>query len=144
MLLDFGSGHQPRRGFQLCDVDGWAIDYQFDPDRYRIQDLPDSSVRLLRCRNVLHHVPDLERIMVEFSRVVQPGGNVLVVEAAPEHFAANVFLDRLWYRGVLNRPEIWYAEQYRDYEAIFNQLFTCVNTTRQEEKEIKLFRRRNQ
>ena len=141
MLLDFGSGYRPREGFHTCDVSGWAIDYRFDTGYYIIEGLKANSVLLLHCRNVLHHIPKLEYLAQEFHRVLMPGGLLQIIDCAREHYPANVFLDRLWYRGVIPRPDVWYSEYYRDYGIVFSELFTLVNYHRQGEKEFYLFRK---
>ncbi len=141
MLLDFGSGHQPREGFKLCDVDGYAIDYQFDALRYRILGLPDSSVTVLHCRNVLHHVFSLDYLAEEFHRVLKPGGIVHIIDCTPAAFPANVFLDRLWYRGIIPRPKVWIAEKYRDYAKTFSTFFNCLCKRMDAEKEEYIFQK---
>jgi len=141
MLLDFGSGYAPREGFRTCDMSGWAIDYRFDTGYYIIEGLKADSILLLHCRNVLHHIPKLEFLAQEFHRVIMPGGLLQIIDCAPDHYRANVFLDTLWYRGIVPRPEVWWAEKYRDYGTIFSELFTLVNNHREGEKEHYLFRK---
>jgi len=141
MLLDFGSGYRPRKGFKTCDVSGWAVDYHFDTGYYIIEGLVANSVFFLHCRNVLHHIPKLEYLVEEFHRVIMPGGLLQIIDCAQEQFPANVFLDRLWYRGIIPRPETWFSEHYRNYGIVFSELFTLVNYHKQEEKEFYLFRK---
>lgn len=141
MLLDFGSGYAPRAGYKTCDVTGWAIDYRFDTRYYTIEGVPDNSVWILHCRNVLHHIPKLERLAEEFLRVLAPGGLLEVIDCAPEAYGANVFLDRLWYRGIIPRPEVWFAERYRDYSAILRQYFHQLSCHQRGEKEHYLFQK---
>lgn len=141
MLLDFGSGHRPRIGFKRCDVDGWAIDLQFDPVRYRVLDLPANYVTVIHCRNVLHHVYNLDALAEEFHRILKPGGIVHVIDCTPAAFPANVFLDRLWYRGIIPRPEVWIAGQYRDYTKPFSVFFNCLRKSAANEKEEYFFQK---
>ncbi len=42
--------------------------------------LPDSSVDLITCFDVLHHIPNVSHIIEEFARVLEPGGLVLLRE----------------------------------------------------------------
>ncbi|WP_438479915.1 class I SAM-dependent methyltransferase [Oleiharenicola lentus] len=43
--------------------------------------LPDNSVNLLLCHQLLHHVVAQEKILREFHRVLAPGGTLLVAES---------------------------------------------------------------
>lgn len=40
--------------------------------------LPDESVDIVYARQVLHHTRDLQKVMIECSRVLKPGGRILV------------------------------------------------------------------
>lgn len=44
--------------------------------------LRDSSVAVIYCMNVVHHIPDPEAFFREVGRVVRPGGGVVMVEPA--------------------------------------------------------------
>jgi ubiquinone/menaquinone biosynthesis C-methylase UbiE len=139
--IDFGSGFNPHDGYATCDPFHPMADVVYDAHAYRM-DADDGTVGEILCRNVLHHVPDLDRLFGEFARVLRPGGTVIAVEPRQEAFAANVLLDRLWYRGVVPRPEIWIAEEYRDYTAVAErQGFRPVCTVLRDEKETVTFER---
>jgi SAM-dependent methyltransferase len=43
-------------------------------------DLPDASVDLVVCLGVLHHVPNVGRVIGELARVLRPGGRMIVRE----------------------------------------------------------------
>lgn len=42
--------------------------------------LPDSSVDLVVCLGVLHHIPNVEYVVSEMARVLEPGGRIIVRE----------------------------------------------------------------
>jgi SAM-dependent methyltransferase len=46
--------------------------------------LPDASVDLVLCHQLLHHVVEQEKILAEFFRVLAPGGTLLVAESCRE------------------------------------------------------------
>ena len=43
--------------------------------------LPDRSVDWVWCGDVLHHIPETERALREFLRVVRPGGRIIIKES---------------------------------------------------------------
>ena len=136
MKVDFGSGHSPKKGFKTCDITGMSyLDYTFDPFNYKI-DCPTDFIAELHCRNVLHHIPDLDRLFAEFSSKMVAGGKVVVTEPRQECFKVNTILDVLWYRYVIPRYDIWICDQYRDYVAAASKYFRIVSLVVAEEKEI--------
>jgi SAM-dependent methyltransferase len=46
--------------------------------------VPDASVDVVVCALALTHVPDITPVMVEFARVVRPGGHVVITDAHHE------------------------------------------------------------
>jgi len=57
MKLDFGSGHNPKKGYKTCDISGY-VDFYFDPINYKIN-CSDNSFDMIRCRHVIHHIKDM-------------------------------------------------------------------------------------
>jgi len=51
------------------------------------QELPfaDSSFDVVTCSHALYHVPDVDRALAEFVRVLRPGGRFAGIYNAPEH-----------------------------------------------------------
>jgi SAM-dependent methyltransferase len=51
------------------------------------QELPfeDSSFDVVTCSHTLYHVPDVDRALAEFVRVLRPGGRFAGIYNAPEH-----------------------------------------------------------
>ncbi|UJR33158.1 hypothetical protein I4U23_020615 [Adineta vaga] len=43
-------------------------------------DLPDQSVNLITCLVTLHHVPNIEKILEELARIIQPNGYLIIRE----------------------------------------------------------------
>lgn len=116
LKIDFGSGYNPKDGYKTCDITyAPNLDFVFDQQKYKIINCADNSVDEIYCRNVLHHVKDLEKLFIEFRRVLKVGGRLVIVEPAKEHFDANLAKDFLWYRFIIPRHEVWYSEEYREY-----------------------------
>src|ERR1035437_940569 len=92
--LDFGSGYNPQTEYKTCDVCGY-VDYYFDPIEYKI-DAEDGIFDEIRCRNVIHHVKDLNKLSKEFYRVLKNGGRLKIIEPIRECYDANYYLDYLW------------------------------------------------
>ncbi len=132
LLLDYGSGQNPRSGKYLtCDVRGRT---HITTDGYNIY-LPNNSVRLIRVRNVLHHIKDLERLGYEFARILKLDGCLVVIEPHADAYAVNVLHDCFWtkIRGG------WYSPIYRDYADLMP--FEIKKRIRREEKEITCFQK---
>jgi ubiquinone/menaquinone biosynthesis C-methylase UbiE len=56
-------------------------------------DFPSESFDSILCMDVLHHIPDIERAISNFNRVLKPGGRVFAVE--PNTFNPLIFLAHL-------------------------------------------------
>lgn len=85
-MLDFGAGNSPYRElFQFkkywrADVeqstDG-GIDFIIDPTSPRLE-LPDGSIDLIICMDVLEHVRNLPEVLQELKRVLSPQGQFVI------------------------------------------------------------------
>jgi SAM-dependent methyltransferase len=53
---------------------------------------PDGSFDVVTCNHALYHVPDVDRALAEFVRVLRPGGRFAGVYGTPEHLR-EVFAD---------------------------------------------------
>jgi len=127
--LDFGSGYNPEKGYYKCDITrSPTIDFLFDRYSYTIIDIEDSSIDLIRCKNVIHHVKDLEHLFIEFNRVLKVGGIVNIIEPTKDNYMTNKILDIIWYRFLVQRYDIWFSNNYRDYISIINKIgFVKIN-----------------
>jgi len=68
-------------------------------------DVADASVDLAGCYSVLHHVPDYLALVDELTRVVRPGGVILVEhEKAPQYWAPSEALED-FLQGAVTWPE---------------------------------------
>ena len=142
MKLDFGSGHNPKVCYKTCDITpGYNIDYMFDVNRYMIIGADDNTFDEIHCRNVLHHIKDLDRLVIEFNRVLKPTGIIKVIEPNKDSYKANYCLDYIWYRFINPRYDIWQSNDYRDYIEIFLKFFKLLNQSLIQEKEIILFKK---
>lgn len=87
-----------------------------------ITDLKFESVDELRCRNVLHHIYDLEESITALDRYIKPYGIFRVIEPRKEYFHINVMLDTIYYHSVCNMKDMWFSKSYREYRHIFEGL----------------------
>ena len=109
--LDYGSGYQPKPGFKTADICGRPDYYVKDCE---ILDMKQGACRLIRLKNVFHHVLDSKKLDSEMKRVISENGKLIVIEPTEENYESNKFWDGLWYRGIIPRPEIVWSEVYRD------------------------------
>lgn len=70
---------EPSDGFKNAALDGVPLKY-FKPVASGEMPFAKCSVDLITCFGVLHHIPNVSRIVNEFFRVLKPGGYVLVRE----------------------------------------------------------------
>ncbi len=61
--------------------------------------LPDASIDLVLCHQLLHHLCDQQGALAEFRRVLRPGGRLLVTESC------NEFINRYWIRLLFRHPD---------------------------------------
>jgi len=119
-VLDFGCGHQAMflRSVQSKIRRGVGLDYDAAPDRpgpnlevrpFRFVDrfdYSDASFDLVTILAVLEHIPldQVDVLFREFSRVLVPGGRILVTTPTP---AAQPLLEFLAFRlKIISAPEI--------------------------------------
>ena len=59
-----------------------------------------------------------------------------------ECYGANLFLDNLWYRGIIPREEIWFSPNYRDYFQILKEMnYSNIEYKLEEEKEVSIWKK---
>lgn len=133
--LDFGSGYNPGDGFKTCDIYGY-VDYYFDTEHYKVD--TNEKFDHIRCRNVIHHIKDLDKLAKEFDRLLTDNGTLEIIEPRKEYYAENYYLDYLWYRFVIPRYEVWFCTKYRDCRNYFKD-FKLDEYKIDKEKEIFLF-----
>ena len=88
--------------------------------------IADASVDLAGCYSVLHHVPDYLGLVDELTRVVRPGGVILIEhEMAPQYWTPSEALDR-FLEGAVTWPEKRWTRflDPRRYWARLKPLFT--------------------
>jgi SAM-dependent methyltransferase len=134
--LDFGSGYNPEKEYETCDIYG-HVDYFFDPISYKI-DVEDELFDVIRCRNVIHHIKDIDRLSKEFNRILKKGGILEITEARKEYYSSNYYLDYLWYRFIIPRYEVWFSKKYRNCKNYFKEFDLGYYDTL-DEKEIFIF-----
>ena len=84
--LDFGSGYNPEAGFKTCDIYGY-VDYYFDPETYKVN--TDDKFDYIRCRNVIHHIKDINKLSEELNRILNTGGTLEIIECRKENYKEN-------------------------------------------------------
>lgn len=143
LKIDFGSGYSPRKGYSTCDITySPFLDYVYDVHKNEILDLNYNSVDVFYLRNVVHHLKYLKLTLNKLSKYLKFNGIIIIEDCRKEYFKQNVFLDRLWYRYIIPREEIWFSNVYRDYSIIMNELnFKLINKKYKNEKEILVWRK---
>lgn len=136
--LDFGSGYNPEKDFKTCDIYGY-VDYYFDPILYKVN--TDDKFDYIRCRNVIHHIKDINKLSKEFNRVLENNGLIEIIEPRKEYYNENYYLDYLWYRWVIPRHEVWFCTEYRSCKNYFKE-FDLIEYKIKNEKEIFLYRKK--
>ncbi len=119
-VLDAGAGASKYRPFfahcryetqDFCQYQGPLVKYlqpiDYVCDITRIP-LPDAALDAVLCTEVFEHVPDPMAVLAEFSRLLKPGGRLLLtvpmisaVHMEPYHFYSG--LTHYWYRHWLPR-----------------------------------------
>ena len=141
MKIDFGSGYNPRKGYATCDVTPLpSLDLWYDPEANKILNrelspIADNSVDLIRAKNVIHHIEELDPVFEELFRVLKEGGRLIIIEPNERAYPVNEFLDRLWYRCILPRKELWYSICYRHYKNLLTKWADPVKVYYKQEKE---------
>jgi SAM-dependent methyltransferase len=70
---------EPSSGFVNSVLDGVPVDY-VKPAPSGDMPFAPASFDLITCLGVLHHIPNVSKMLAEFHRVLAPGGHVLVRE----------------------------------------------------------------
>ena len=133
--LDYGSGYQPEAGFKTADICGRPDFFVKDCE---VLEMKKEACQLVRLKNVFHHVLDSKKLDKEMKRVINQKGTLMVIEPTEENYESNKFWDRLWYRGVIPRPEIVWSENYRDPVEYFPS-FKLISRKKNNPYEIFIF-----
>ena len=119
MKIDFGSGYNPKEGYSTCDITTSPfLDFiSYDNKIYsREGEVKENTVDKIRCRNVLHHVKDLQALLTNFYRYLKIGGELEIIDCAKEFYPQNVILDNIWYRWFDDgKRGVWYSTEYRSF-----------------------------
>jgi len=110
---DFGEYHGDGHvGLQTGKWDNSKIDIVSDIINIP---LPDNSVDAIMCTEVLEHIPDPAKAIVEFNRLIKPGGYLIITSPfaslthfAPYHFASG--LSRFYYEHHLPKNNFTITE----------------------------------
>lgn len=137
ICVDFGSGHNPRKGFLSCDITSNA-DLYYNTETFEIENF-NEKVDLINVRNVVHHLPDIKRTMNSLKKYLTKNGKIVIIEPSKENFKTNLFLDVLWYRGINKREDIEIFN-YRDYHKILSDDFCIKKTILSHEKQVTILK----
>lgn len=134
LQIDFGSGYNPLEGFKTCDfVPNPKLDYFYHDGE--IEGL-NEPVDWFRLRNVVHHLPDIRKTIQDLKKYLAKDGVIEIIEVCKEKYKSNVFLDKLWYRFIIPRKDIYFSTEWRDYYSIMKQEgFRCRYHALEGEKE---------
>lgn len=142
MKLDFGSGHNPKKGYKKGDITKSPfIDFVIDPNSYKV-DCKNNMFDEVLLRNTIHHIKDLPILFKELKRILTKNGKVVIVEPSKEAYKANVCLDVLWYRYIMPRYEIWISPEYRNIVEYAKTEFDVKSIKQQNEKDIIILTKR--
>lgn len=86
-----------RNSFVVSKRKGAAVDLHTDPYYYGLREIGDVSFGVVLCTGLLEHIPDPERLIREFHRILKPGGRLILSASAvfPFHGAPdNFFISR--------------------------------------------------
>lgn len=143
LKIDFGSGYNPNKDYKVCDITNLPnLDYVYDQESNEILGCYENTVDEFYLRNVVHHLPNMERTFKCLLKYLKDNGEIKIIDVRKEYFKQNVILDILWYRYVIPRYEVWFSKHYRDYFKILESLgmertFYYI----QEEKEVSVWRK---
>lgn len=143
LKIDFGSGYNHKNNFKSCDFTLCPLlDYHYDIDKNIIEDLDFESVDEFYIRNVIHHLPDIKYTLTCLDKYLKIGGYLTIIDVRKEFYKQNVFLDRLWYRFIIPRNDIWFSEVYREYkQIILGMNYKLVRFYNKEEKEVSIWKK---
>lgn len=141
LKIDFGSGYNTKQNFKTCDVTGSPfLDYYYNGTS--IEGLDFDSVDEFYSRNVIHHIDNLEYTLKLLYSYLKQHGTLTIIECRKEYYSTNYFLDVLWYREIIPRPEIFIAKEYRDYISIMLQIgFRLCDRYFENEKEVSVWKK---
>jgi SAM-dependent methyltransferase len=125
-VLDFGCGHQLLflRSVQTAIKLGIGLDYDAEPGRPAANlevrqfhfkgrlDFPDHTFDKVTILAVLEHIPldQVDPLLAEFTRILRPGGRVLITTPTP---AAKPVLEFLAFKlHLISKPEIADHQHY--------------------------------
>lgn len=144
MFIDLLSGYNPEYGYKSVDyIPNYGIDYLLDLNTYDIDGIPEGSVNKIRCRNGLHHIPNLDKLIKKCLTITSECVIIDIIEPSKECYKSNLFLDNLYYRWINQREDIWFSDRYRNYIQMFeNSGFILTQYKQIDEKEYCTFKRR--
>ncbi len=143
LKIDFGSGYNPNKDYKVCDITNLPnLDYVYDQENNEILGCYENTVDEFYLRNVVHHLPNMERTFKCLFKYLKDNGEIKIIDVRKEYFKQNVILDILWYRYVIPRYEVWFSKCYRDYFKILESLgMERTLYYIQEEKEVSVWRK---
>lgn len=126
--LDYGSGGNPKEGFQSSDFCG-SPGYDYFIKNYEVLDAKDHSFDEIHCRNVIHHIPeaDLPLLFNEFNRLLKENGLLIISEPREEFHEQNKLLDMIWYRWINVNHDIMIPNKYVDYKKHLDKFETLYS-----------------
>ena len=143
LKIDFGSGYNHKEGYKSCDIVPLPnLDYFYDEQNDKILYLEEASVDEFYLRNVVHHIKNIEKTFKCLDKYLKKGAIITIIDVRKECYGANLFLDNLWYRGIIPREEIWFSPTYRDYFQILKSMsYRNIEYKIENEKEVSIWKK---
>ena len=143
LKIDFGSGHNKKESFASCDfTNNPFLDFHYDAGKNEITECFPNSVDIFNLKNVIHHLPDMEKVLSCLKKYLKNNGKIIIIESTKESYLENKILDILWYRYVIPRYDIWISLKYRDYKPILVKLgFKLLNQKIKNHQEISCWQK---
>lgn len=102
LALDMGASHNPRKGFQTCDINE-GCNYKFDANKE--WPFEDNSVGVLRMYDFMEHIEDKIHLINEAYRVLAHGG--ILLSETPSTDGRGAFQDPT-HVAFYNENSFWY------------------------------------
>ena len=141
LKIDFGSGYNPKIGYCTCDITTSPfLDFVSHDNKIynRKGEIKSNSVDTIHCRNVLHHIKDLDNLLNNFYKYLKQDGTLEIIDCSKDFFYKNVILDIFWYKWFDGgKRNIWFSKNYRNISDIVNNAgFHIIEHKYVDEKEI--------
>lgn len=113
LKIDLGGGFSKPAGYLSVDIKNGDV----TGDLNKSWPLPDNSVGILRCHDILEHLQDKQHVMAEAWRVLADGGAMMV--QVPSALGAGAFMDPTHVTYWVDKS-FWYYTRQDQAQYIYN------------------------